>query len=321
MGRALRIDSLSSQINSLSAKTMQLIAAPFTPFQADGGLNLSMIQPMAKHLKQSGVDGVFVNGTTGECASLTFAERFLLTEQWMEAGRDAGLKVMIHVGDNSLTHAEDLAAHAADQGASAVGVMAPYFFKPADVSALVQWVECIAGRAKDCPVYYYHIPGMTGVELPVAAFIELALERIPNFRGIKYSQVNPLELLSCLQRWDQQCEMFYGSDETMLQAVILGAHGVIGSSYNFAAPLYRKLIAAYEAGNLALARKLQQAAADMIGLLAQSGYLPATKQLMKWHGLDLGPVRLPLTGLAAGPIQTLCQTIDSKLQEAMQLEG
>ena len=161
---------------------MKLIAAPFTPFTHQSDLNPSMVAPMAGWLKSQGVDGVFVNGTTGETASLTMSERLQMSQAWVEAGKESGLEIMVHVGDNALGNARELASQAAAQGADALGVMAPYFFKPSDVGSLVGWVETIAQQAPQCPMYYYHIPGMTGVDVSMESFLEVALPRIPNLR-------------------------------------------------------------------------------------------------------------------------------------------
>src|SRR5690554_5719942 len=88
-----------------------LIAAPFTPFHADGQLNLRMIERQAAHLIASGVSGAFICGTTGESASLTIAERKLIAQRWVEvAGRE--LAIIVHTGHNCLADSRELAAHA-----------------------------------------------------------------------------------------------------------------------------------------------------------------------------------------------------------------
>ena len=136
------------------------------------------------------MDGVFVNGTTGETASLTMSERLQMSQAWVEAGKESGLEIMVHVGDNALGNARELASQAAARGADALGVMAPYFFKPSDVGSLVGWVETIAQQAPQCPMYYYHIPGMTGVDVSMESFLEVALP-IPNLRGVNIPRSIP----------------------------------------------------------------------------------------------------------------------------------
>ena len=81
--------------------TRGLVAAPFTPFNPDGSLHLEAIAPYARHLREVGVVGAFICGTTGEGASLTTAERRLVAERWV-AVAPAGLRVLVHVGHTSL---------------------------------------------------------------------------------------------------------------------------------------------------------------------------------------------------------------------------
>ena len=102
----------------------------------------------------------------------------------------------------------------------------------------------------------------------------------------------------------------------MIHALLLGAHGAIGSSYNFATPLYRRLIQAFQEGDLSLARRLQYASSRMVSHLSEKGYLSATKQLMRIHGWDLGPTRPPLTPLEPPVGDAVNQAIEKMLSEA-----
>ena len=83
---------------------------------------------------------------------------------------DDKLRVIVHVGHNVLSDAQELAQHAESIGAAAIGAFAPCFFKPRNQEELVGWCEALAGAAPNTPFYYYNIPSMTGVALPVAPF-------------------------------------------------------------------------------------------------------------------------------------------------------
>ncbi len=74
----------------------------------------------------------------------------------------------------------------------------------------------------------------------------------------------------------------------------LGVQGAVGSTYNYAAPLYLQLIKAFDEGDLSLARKLQQMAIDMIRLLGKYGGIATGKAFMKYVGMDCGEFRLPI---------------------------
>ena len=97
----------------------------------------------------------------------------------------------------------------------------------------------------------------------------------------------------------------------LLSALAVGAKGAIGSTYNLAGPLYRKVIAAFERGDLDEARKYHSLAVEMIRICLRSGGLPAFKAVMKLLGLDCGPTRLPLETLAPDEIESLKKELDN----------
>ena len=108
-------------------KLTGLIAAPHSPFCADHSLNLECVPQQAAHLAACGVNGAFVAGTTGECHSLTTAERAQLFAAWGEAAREHGVQFIAHIGHNNLPDARALAVAAQEAGADAISAMAPNF--------------------------------------------------------------------------------------------------------------------------------------------------------------------------------------------------
>ena len=99
--------------------------------------------------------------------------------------------------------------------------------------------------------------------------------------------------LACLQADGGRWDVPWGIDEWLLGALATGARGAVGSSYNFAAPLYHALIAAFERGDLPAARVAQHRSTQLIALLARHGYMGAAKATMAMLGVDVGPARLP----------------------------
>jgi len=281
----------------MNSKLSGLIAAPFTPFQPDGELNLDLIEQQAALLAADGVIGAFVCGTTGEGLSLTTAERMQVAERWAKtsAGR---LKVIVHVGHNSLGDCQALAAHAEKIGADAVAALSPSFFRPASAEQLTDFCCEVAKAAPSLPFYYYHIPVMTNVNLPMIDFVRLAAKRIPNFVGLKFTDENLMSYSQCLNFEAGRFNVLFGRDELLLSALAMGATGAVGSTYNFMAPLYLKLIAAFECGDLVSARRLQSTSIEIIAVMSRHGGLPAGKAMMKMIGVDCGPVRPPLQNVS-----------------------
>jgi N-acetylneuraminate lyase len=276
-------------------KTEGLIAAPFTPMNSDRTLNLRAIESYANWLHGNGVVGAFVCGTTGEGMSLSIAERQSVAERWMEVAPE-GLRVIVHVGHTTLADCRTLAAHAASIGADSTSCLAPFFFKPKGVEGLVDWCEQVASAAPQLPFYYYHIPSMTGVSIHVHEFLELASRRIPNLAGVKFTFEDVEDCKKCVQLENGRFDVLFGRDEMLLTALGFGVRGAVGSTYNFAAPIYQALIAAYDRGEQAKASELQALAVRMIDALIAGGPFPTAtfKWFMGRVGIDCGPTRLPL---------------------------
>lgn len=294
-----------------------LIAAPFTPFDGEGRLSLHVLEAFSRYLAAAGVKGVFVGGTTGEFPSLSITERKQLTEAWATLGRQAGLAVVVHVGDNNLDHACELAAHSAEQGVDGIALVPPHYFIPADLDSLLACIKRVAERAGALPVYYYDIPGLTGVKIPCSGLLERAIKEIPNFRGLKFSNGDLVELQRCLAVDPERLNILFGCDEMLLAAQSLGIDGAVGSTYNYLAPLFLKMLDCFKQGNLAEAQQLQLRAVRVVELLERACPLSVGKLFMRQIGFDFGSVRLPLKALT----QAEEAELSSAVQELGVLEG
>ncbi len=287
-----------------------LVAAPFTAFQPDGELALYVIPRQAQRLARDGVIGAFVCGTTGEGASLSDDERRRVAEAW-RAARPARLKLIVHVGHLSLPAACALARHAQDIGADAIATIAPNFFKPARVDELVAWCARVAAAAPTLPFFYYHLPVMTGVAIPAADFLARATKEIPTLAGIKFTHEDLDDFAATRALAGERHEVLFGRDEILLSALERGATGAVGSTYNYAAPLYHRIRAAHARGDLETARREQAKARAFIDVMNRNGGQPAGKAIMKLTGLDCGPTRLPLRTLSGAEQDALRAQLDA----------
>jgi N-acetylneuraminate lyase len=271
----------------------ELVAATHSPFHADGTLALEAVPIQAAYLAANGVRTVFISGTTGECHSMTCDERQALSEAWAAAGPACGLAVIAHVGSHAIEDARRLARGAARLGLSSISTLAPSYFKPRTLDDLIDWCAAIAAEAPALPFYYYDIPSMTQVSFPIERFLAEAPSRIPTLAGVKVS--NP-DLVSYRRGLDAAAGRFdlpWGTDEALLAALATGAKGGVGSTYNWAHPLYAGLWAAFARGDLEEARRRQSVSIAMIDALASTGFMGTTKALMVRLGVPVGPARPP----------------------------
>lgn len=270
-----------------------LVAATHTPFKKDGSLNLDGVEKIAAHLLANKVEIAFIGGSTGESHSLNVDERMKLAKRWFEIAKGTRLKVVVHVGSNCLEDARALSRQGQELGALAISALTPSYFKPRNVEALVDCCSFIASAAPQTPFYYYDIPTMTGVNLPMPEFLERAGKSIPNLKGLKFTNVDFMSFQLCGQMEGGRFEILWGVDEMLLPALSVGAHGAVGSTYNFAAPIYHRIMDAFKKFDFETARKEQLRSIRLVNILVKRGYMASAKAMMGMLGVDVGSPRLP----------------------------
>ncbi|MEO6682611.1 MAG: dihydrodipicolinate synthase family protein [Ginsengibacter sp.] len=289
-----------------------LIAAPFTPMHSDGSINTSLIPEYYQFLKNNKVTGAFICGSTGEGVSLTMQEKKDVTTAWSDCTKeDRDFKVMLFTGGTCIADCIELAKHAQKAGIYAVSFTTPFYFKPPDVGALADCCKEIADAVPDMPFYYYHIPVLTGSQISMIKLLEAVDGQIPNFAGIKYTHEDFMDFLSCTQFQNKKYDMLWGRDENMLFALALGNKGSVGSTFNYAAPLYYDLIDAFNNNNLDKAQSLQQKSIDMITLLGKYGGIATGKAYMKLVGLDCGDFRLPVRNMSSTTFELFKKDVEN----------
>lgn len=294
----------------MTFKLQGLVAATHTPFGADGELNLAVVEKQAEHLLRGGVGAVFIGGTTGECHSLTVEERLALAGRWIAVAKGSPLKVVVHVGSNSLPDARALAAQAQGLGAAAISAFSPSYFKPKSLDVLIECCRTIASAAPETPFFFYDIPSMTGVNFSMPDFLEEAPARIPTLAGLKFTNPDLMAYQRCLRAGGGSFDIPWGTDEYLLAALVLGGRSAVGSTYNFAAPIYVRLIDAFNKGNLEAAREEQFRSVRLVQLFSQYGFMGAAREVMGMLGVPVGPPRLPHTPLGADQAKELRSSLE-----------
>ncbi len=293
-----------------STRISGLIAAPFTPFNSDLSLNLSAVPKIAEHLVKNKLTGAFIGGTTGESASLTREERIELTTAWRKAAGPE-LKLIVHVGHNCLGDSQEIARHAESVGADCIAAVVPSFFRPPTMAATVDFCREIASAAPKTPFYYYHIPDMTDVNYNMAEFLPEAAQAIPTFQGIKFTNSNLMDYSLTLAAAGDRYDVFFGRDEYLLAGLVMGARVAVGSTYNYSAVLFHRLMRLYSSGMRDEARLQQVYIQRMVVTVCKYGWLAAGKAIMGLLGVDCGTARAPLARLEAKSIAALKRELEA----------
>jgi N-acetylneuraminate lyase len=288
--------------------TTGLVPAVFTPMHENGDVNLELIPALTDQLIDEGASALYICGSTGEGPSLTREERMAVTEAYIQAAAGR-VPSLVQVGHNSIREAQMLAQHAQASGADAISAVPPSYFKVTSVDNLIDILADILAAAPELPFYYYNIPHLSNARIDVVKLLEKSGERLPSLVGVKYSNFTVFEMQNCLAVADGRYNMLFGSDEMLFSGLVAGAHGAVGSTYNFALPLYNRVVAAFEANDIAEAQRNQALAARMVQEIVPYGN-PALKTMMKFIGLDCGPARLPQIALTREDEMALKQAME-----------
>ena len=174
----------------------------------------------------------------------------------------------------------------------------------------VEHLRAIA-QAAELPTYCYHIPAATGVHLTVNHFMEL-LAAVDGLTGIKYTFSDLYVLHSILDAAGPDFTAFCGMDEQLLQGLVTGVAGGIGSTYNYQLPTIVKIYEAFQAGDFETAQRLQWRANAVIRILHTHGAnLAVEKAIMKLSGYDVGPPRLPIPPFPEERIEALRNDLEA----------
>jgi 4-hydroxy-tetrahydrodipicolinate synthase len=265
------------------------LCAMITPFTEAGELDLDGAQRLADRLVAEGCDGLVLSGTTGESPTTTDAEKSALIRAVREAVGDRA-SLVAGVGTFDTRHTVELALEAEKAGGDGVLVVTPYYSKPPQDALEAHFRE--VADASGLPLALYDIPGRTGTRIEPETMIRLAEH--PRIVAVKDCSYDFLGTQKVLARTD--LAYYAGCDEHILALYAVGAAGYVSTVANVVPGQLRAILDAFEAGDTALAARIQQRATPLIELMMSAG-LPGTvtvKALLGELGLPAGPVRAPL---------------------------
>ncbi|MDD1729194.1 MAG: 4-hydroxy-tetrahydrodipicolinate synthase [Methanospirillum sp.] len=280
--------------------------ALITPFLKNAGKDLDVdgLRSNIAFLVDSGVHGLVPCGSTGESATLSFAEHEKVVEITLEEAKGK-VPVLAGTGSNNTTEAIKLTKAAKNAGADGVLVISPYYNKP-NRSGLIKHYHALADL--DIPVIIYNVPGRTGQNLAPDLISELA--KHPGIAGIKEASgdINQISSIIELTR-DEDFAVISGDDNMTLPIMSLGGTGVISVAANiFPVPM----IAMYNAmkkGDWETARDIHYQLSPLFkAMFIESNPIPI-KKAVELRGMAAGPVRLPLDEASGSTVQKLKEVL------------
>ncbi|TLM99579.1 dihydrodipicolinate synthase family protein, partial [bacterium] len=196
-----------------------------TPLK-DGRADLDRLQKHIRVLVRDGVDGLLVNGTTGEGQSFDFGERAELVFAAREAAPE--LKIMTGTGCAALTDTIHCTQKAFELGSDCVLIVPPFFFRSVATAGLVEFYKRVYAEAVPAgrKALLYHIPQVSGV--PVSFDLLDRLKDIVGDRlgGVKDSSGDVDNLVKLCKRYPEM-DIFSGLDDFLLDDLQAGGAGCI----------------------------------------------------------------------------------------------
>ncbi|MFO1319754.1 MAG: 4-hydroxy-tetrahydrodipicolinate synthase [Burkholderiales bacterium] len=269
------------------------LVAIATPMADDGRLDLDGFRRFIDFHLREGTQGLVVVGTTGESPTVDFDEHCLLIRTAVEHVKGR-VPIIAGTGANSTREAIELQRYAHAAGAAMALSVVPYYNKPSQ-EGLYRHFRAIA-EAAPLPTILYNVPGRTVADLHNDTVLRLS--QVQNIVGIKDATGNLERGADLLKRLPRDFAVYSGDDGSGLALMLMGGQGVISVTANVAPRLMREMCDAALAGNLPVARAVN----DRLMGLHRSLFVEANPIPVKWvlqqMGLMGAGIRLPLTPLA-----------------------
>lgn len=270
------------------------IVALITPMDATGEINLDSFKNLILWHLQAGTNGIVVNGTTGESATLTSAEKLDLLNVAVETV--AG-KIPVYAGTGTSCTATTIqeTRMAASCGVDACLVVTPYYNRPTQ-HGLYEHYKAVA-ESTELPIFVYNVPKRTGCDLQPATLASLS--HINNIVGIKEATGDILRVGAIKALTGDRFILLSGDDGSAVEFMRKGGQGVISVTANVAPELMQKMCAAALDGDIETANTInEQLALLHVALMSEANPIPTKWALNKLGRIPNG-IRLPLTTLSA----------------------
>ena len=260
-----------------------------TPFNEDGSVNFNKLKELVLWHLEQGTDGIVALGTTGESSPMSHEEDDDVARCVIETvnGR---IPVICGAGSNSTQTQLEKSRRYHDMGADGLLLISPYYNKAND-EGMYRHFAAVADTV-DTPIILYNVPGRTGCSISPSVVARLA--KHPNVAGIKEASGNISYTAKIAKLLNDDFCMFSGNDDMIVPVMSLGGCGVISVWANICPKQCHDLVAAFRAGDLKTAQKLQLDYLDLINtLFCEVNPIPV-KEAMNQMGMNVGGYRLPL---------------------------
>lgn len=279
--------------------------AIITPFHADGSINYEKLEELVDFHCENGTDGIIICGTTGESATMTEEEHVECIKRTVEFTKGR-VPVIAGTGSNSTQTAIELSVEAEKVGADGLLLVTPYYNK-ATQAGLIQHYTMVANAVK-LPILLYSVASRTGVNVEPETVATL-VNNVENIVGIKEASGNISQIAKMMNLTDGKMDLYSGNDDQIVPLMSLGGLGVISVLSNVAPQYTHDICEKYLSGDVKGGRDLQLKALPLINQLFSEVNPIPVKKAMNLMGMEVGPLRMPLTELTEGNTEKLANAM------------
>ncbi|WP_277256963.1 4-hydroxy-tetrahydrodipicolinate synthase [Phascolarctobacterium succinatutens] len=288
----------------------RLLTAMVTPFNADGSVNYAAGADFADWLLANGSDGLVVEGSTGEAATMDMDEKIKFM-QTIVARVNGRAKIVAGAGTNCTASTIDLVKKMEACGVDGVLVVGPYYNKPTQ-AGYYQHFAAVA-KATKLPIIVYNVPGRTGGNIAPETVARLAAD-FSNIVAIKEAAGNVAQTAELYRVLPEDFSIYSGDDGLILPFMSVGACGLISVLANVNGNLLQQLMQAYSEGRVKDAADLNKVMVPLAkAMFIESNPIPIKAAVTKVTGIEAGAPRLPLTPISAAA--------EAKLDAALKAAG
>ncbi|HVF43799.1 MAG TPA: 4-hydroxy-tetrahydrodipicolinate synthase [Pyrinomonadaceae bacterium] len=263
-----------------------------TPFGADGGVDVERMRALVRRQMDEGVSLLVPCGTTGESVTMSAAEREAVIRATIKEARRAGARVIAGTGSNNTAHAVEQSREAAEWGADAVLVVAPYYNKPTQ-EGLYQHFRAVAEAVPETPVVLYNVPGRTSSNISAETTLRLARD-FGNVAAVKEASGNLAQIMEILRGRPEDFLVLSGDDALTFAMIALGADGLVSVASNEAPRLMSAMVGAALAGRWDEARAAHYRLLPLMDVNFVESSPGPVKAALALMGLLEENLRLPL---------------------------
>lgn len=288
----------------------RLLTAMVTPFNADGSINYEAGADFADWLLANGSDGLVVEGSTGEAATMDMDEKVKFM-QTIVARVNGRAKIVAGAGTNCTASTIDLVNKMEACGVDGVLVVGPYYNKPTQ-EGYYQHFAAVA-KATKLPIIVYNVPGRTGGNIAPETVARLAAD-FSNIVAIKEAAGNVAQTAELYRVLPEDFSIYSGDDGLILPFLSVGACGLISVLANVNGNILQQLMQAYSEGRVKDAADLNKVMVPLAkAMFIESNPIPIKAAVTKVTGIEAGAPRLPLTPISAAA--------EAKLDAALKAAG